>query len=289
MRQPEEALEVSAPLARRLAPQLCRVDPATGENCAWNHGFWQYMRLLGLAIAPEHHAAFYRESLRGLLTASPRVLVSGTSDYAMLALLIGLARSQGGMPAITVLDRCETSLMLNRWYAERVGTTIATRCADILAPANDAPYDFICTHGFFGYFDAAQRRALVSRWQALLRPGGRVITVNRLRTPAAPERTGFDGRQTDAFALRARAAAEALTGGIDLPPPVLETAARAYAARLGVYTLRSIEELRRLFEDAGFVLDVLHCEPIAVPARHPVDAPTVPGGDDYVHVVATRR
>ena len=289
MRQTEEALELSAPLARRLAPQLCRRDALSGESCAWNHGFWQYMRLLGLAIAPEHHAQFFGDALRPHRAGSPRVLISGTSDYAMLALLLALFREHGGNPAVAVLDRCETSLMLNRWYAERVSAAIATHCGNILGFAPAAGYDLICTHGFFGYFDRGQRAALLSKWHALLRPGGQVITVNRLRTPAAPERTGFDERQTRAFLERVAAAAVPLQHVLDLQPAELALAAQAYAARQSVYTVRSLEEVRTLFERAGFVLDALYSAPISTAARHPVDAPTVPGSDEYVHVVATRR
>jgi SAM-dependent methyltransferase len=289
MRQPEEALELSAPLARRLAPRLCRVDPVTGESCAWNHGFWQYMRILGLAIAPEHHAAFLREAMAKHVSATPRILVSGTSDYAMLAQLVALFRGHGGAPAITVVDRCETSLMLNRWYADRVAAKIETWRGNILEFSGAAPVDLICTHGFFGYFDAGQRRDLLAKWHSLLRPGGQVVTVNRLRTPQAQLRTGFDALQTEAFVERVRQAAQPVRQLLDLGPGELEDAARAYAAKLAVYTLRSPGEVRALFNGAGFVLDSLYCEPISTGARHPVDAPTVPGSDEYVHIVATRR
>lgn len=289
MRQPEEALEISAPLARRLAPQLCRRDPASGENCAWNHGFWQYMRILGLAIAPEHHAAFLRDAMARHLSGSPRVLVSGTSDYAMLAQLVALFRAHGGAPAITVLDRCETSLMLNRWYAERVAVAIKTWCGNVLEFPAAKPFDLVCTHGFFGYFDEGQRRELLAKWRALLRPGGRVVTVNRLRTAQALVRTGFDARQTEAFLERVRQAAGPVRHLLDLEPGELASAAQAYATKQGVYTLRSLDEVRDLFEGAGFALDSLHCERISTGARHPVDAPTVPGSDEYVHIVATRR
>jgi SAM-dependent methyltransferase len=247
------------------------------------------MRMLGLAIAPEHHASFLRDAMARHLAASPRILVSGTSDYAMLAQLVALFRAHGGAPTITVLDRCETSLMLNRWYAERVSAEIETRCGNILEFSDEAPFDLVCTHGFFGYFDVGQRWDLLAKWRALLRPGGQVVTVNRLRTPQAPERTGFDARQTRAFLDRVRDAAGPVRHLLDLGPAELELAAQAYAAKQGVYTLRSLDEVRGLFEETGFVLDRLYCEPISTGARHPVDAPTVPGSDEYVHIVATRR
>ena len=85
-----EPLELSAPLAWRLAPTLCRKDPATGEDCAWSHGFWQYLRLLGLAGDPGNHADFFHEAFTeaGRGGAALRILVCGTADYAMLAMLM---------------------------------------------------------------------------------------------------------------------------------------------------------------------------------------------------------
>src|SRR5690606_34048480 len=59
----EEPLAESAPVARELAARLCRVDPGSGESCAWYHGLWQFLRLMKLVTTPEHHADFYREAL----------------------------------------------------------------------------------------------------------------------------------------------------------------------------------------------------------------------------------
>ena len=50
-------------LALRLAPTLCRCDSATGKTCAWNHGLWQFLRLMGLALSPANHAVFYRSAI----------------------------------------------------------------------------------------------------------------------------------------------------------------------------------------------------------------------------------
>jgi hypothetical protein len=49
----DEPLELSAPLARQLASRLCRKNPATEDSCEWDHGFWQYLCILGLAAAHE--------------------------------------------------------------------------------------------------------------------------------------------------------------------------------------------------------------------------------------------
>src|SRR3546814_2715406 len=44
-----------------------------------------------------------------------------------------------------------------------------------------ARFDVVCTHCFLGYFTPEQRPALMAKWFSLLRPGGRVLTVNPIR------------------------------------------------------------------------------------------------------------
>ncbi|HVL37158.1 MAG TPA: hypothetical protein VM489_15920 [Burkholderiales bacterium] len=82
-----EPLLESAPLARRLAPQLCRRDPRTRETCAAYHGFWQYARILGLGTAPDLHAGFLLDGIARAVsgTRQPRIAISGAADYSMLA------------------------------------------------------------------------------------------------------------------------------------------------------------------------------------------------------------
>src|SRR5262245_36311726 len=103
---PQEPLELSAPLARRLAPQLCHKDPASGESCAWQHGLWQYLRILGMNHSPRAHAAFLLEALAATARPGMRVLVSGAADYSMLAHVLAATRAA----EVTVLDVCETPL-----------------------------------------------------------------------------------------------------------------------------------------------------------------------------------
>src|SRR5262245_17285805 len=103
---PGEPLASSAPLAARLAPDLCRRDPATGESCAWYHGFWQYLRLAGMGTSPAGHAAFLREGFAGLAGAPARVLVAGGADYSMLAHAAAACRAHGAAAEFVMLDWC---------------------------------------------------------------------------------------------------------------------------------------------------------------------------------------
>jgi SAM-dependent methyltransferase len=280
---PDEALEEAARLAREQAPALCRRDPATGYSCDWHHGLWPTLRLLGLVTEPALHGEFLRMALAGVAGERPRVLLSGAADHALLAqALAAFGRRE---PDITVLDICDTPLMLNRWYANRRGTRLATQCANILDYEDAEPYDAICTHAFLGNFDAAQRAALAAKWHALLRPGGRVITVNRLRPGGDTQWIAFSVDQVWAYRARVEEAAKARA----LQVPGLGRTAETYAGRQAIYPLGSAAELRALFERAGFGIELLSIATIAPAARQAVDAPTVPGAADYAQLIAVRR
>jgi SAM-dependent methyltransferase len=278
-----EDLEQAAALAREQAPQLCRRDPQTGQSCDWHHGLWPALRLLGLATAPALHGAFLRGALAAIPAASPRILLSGTADHALLAQLLA---TFGARPFdAVVLDLCETPLMLNRWFAERAGIAIETRQSNILEFDDPRPFDAVCTHAFLGNFDQAQRVELVAKWRALLRPGGRVITVNRLRPGSAPQWIAFSTDQLWAF--RDRVAEAAKAQGLQLPR--LGRAAEAYAGRRAVFPLESAVALRELFEQGGFGIEELSLAAIAPEARQAFSAPYVPSGDTYAQLIAVRR
>ena len=284
----EEPLAESAPLARQLAPTWCRMDPRTGGNCAWFHGFWQYLRLLELIATPKHHTAFYGAAL-GAAARSPdvkRVLVAGAADYGMLAQVIAAFRHYGNEPEVTVSDVCETPLRLNEWYAGRVGCPITTNRCDMLEYPAGRPFDVVCTHSFLGEFPPCQRLDLVRKWHEVLRPGGVVVTVKRIRPDAGSEPIRFTADQARAFEARVREAARsaALPG---VTAQELADDAKTYAERSHTWPLKSREEIAGLFEQSSFRVDRLDCSPVASAAAG-ASGPTALGGAPYVQIVATR-
>lgn len=285
-----EPLEESAPLARRLAPRLCSVDAASGMSCAWLHGFWQDLRLLGLASAPEHHAEFYRRALLALAAANapPRVLVSGAADYSMLAHVLAIYRERGLEPLVHVTDRCETALHLNRWYAERVASRIECSRSDALDYGAAQDFDVICTHSFLVQFPPADRVRLVRKWRELLRPGGAVVTVTRIRATAPHEPVGFSTDEARAFAASVRARAEELNTRLQFEPEELERAAARYLRGQRPWPIRSAAEVRDLFERNGFRVDELSSAPRAAGAREQPSGPALPGSGERIQIVATR-
>ncbi|MGD9953591.1 MAG: trans-aconitate 2-methyltransferase [Burkholderiales bacterium] len=279
---PGEDLAEAARLAREQAPRLCRSDDA-GGSCAWHHGLWPTLRLLGLVTEPALHGEFLRGALASVPGQTPRILLSGAADHALLAQV--LAAFPGRTPRITVLDLCETPLMLNRWYAHRAGAEIRTQRSDILDFDAPPAFEVICTHAFLGNFDVPRRAALASKWHALLAPGGRVVTVNRLRPGRVPRWIAFSPEQVRAYCARVEAAAR--SRGLRLPD--LGRAAEVYATKQAIFPIGSTAEVKALFEGAGFTIETLSVASIAAEAHQPVNAPTVPGGDDYALLIAAKR
>lgn len=249
----EEPLAVSAPLARRWAGELCRKDPATGGDCSWYHGLWQDLRSVGLAASPEHQAGFFLEAFQEVARrpGRKRVLISGAADYSILAYVLGACDENGVEADVTVLDRCETPLALNRWYAERLGKTISTVGGDIFHYEGALPFDVICSHSFLGQIFREKRPALIDRWARLLAPDGVIVTVNRVRPAGGPAELRFSPEEGRKFC-------ETVSDRIGQMPGLTESDRKEILRRTRSYVEQSCthaitsEEMVGLFERDGF-------------------------------------
>ncbi len=269
---PDEPLSISAPLALEWSRHLCDHLDEDGQNCAWFHGTWQYLRLLDITdsshslfmTTPRDHAVFYFEALRPLIRRGMRrVLVSGCADYAMPAYVIWAFAAEQVEADLTVVDICRTPLRLSEWYAERVGARLKTVIADILAYRSSSSFDIICTHSFFSNFSPSTRRALLEQWRSLLAPDGCVITVHRIRSGAAKTNHFKEARRQD-FRSLAEREAERARDRLSIDPKEFAAMAATYAAaRSGRYSVGSTEEFRALFESCGFRIELLEVGPLA--------------------------
>lgn len=287
MNAAEEPLLESAPIARRLAPQLCRRDPATGADCSPVHGTWQYLRILELVTTPREHAAFLRDALA---RAAPegrnnRVLISGAMDYSMLAHVWWACDLRRAAAEVTVLDICETPLHLNRWYAEKAGRAVHNVRADVMEFVAAAPFDVICTHSLLSQFEPPRRRAVVERWRQMLEPGGRVITVNRLRPDAGGTSFTYSDAQIDALRHDILRRAMPWQGRLGLDTEELARDAVSYARHRRIHPVASCDELAGLFEETGFVIEHLSSAPAA---PGPLHASETSSDAHYAQLVARR-
>jgi SAM-dependent methyltransferase len=283
---PEEPLADSAPVAWSLAPALCAGDPASIDSCLWYHRVWQYLRLLDIITSIRTNTTFLLATFERLASTHPRVLISGSADYAMLA---HLRHAFGARPLdVTLVDRCATSVRMNEWYAQRYGMTLTAVCGDALAVETDRPYDLVCTHNFVGRFDLERRQRLVDRWHAVLAPGGVVVTTQRVRPGDRMAYSSYTDAEARELADRVATAAAAHGEPLGTTPEELRTATYEYALRKRTHVIASPGEIAQPFERAGFTVNL--ADEGGGLAEREADRPSSTAGRDTyrMRIVATK-
>ena len=290
----KEPILDSARTAYRVAQRLCRKDSASGNDCSWYHGLWQYLRLFNLVATPAQNAGFFLDALGTLAREGRyrRVLVSGTADYSMPAHVLWAYRMENAVVDVTVVDLCETPLFLSRWYAERVSATVKTHAGDILDYECAKPFDVICTHGFLRRFAPEGRKSLVAKWRGLLRPGGKVVTTKRIVPPLAQGTVRFRRGQVEAFRNATLREAQKWRDFLDADLEELGRQAELFAerkARSRIPGLGSAREIAELFEGGGFAIDRLESVDVPLKASQITRGREASKSAEHAQVVATRR
>lgn len=269
-------------LNRRLAERFCNRN---GLECGWYHGEWELLKSLGLVSTAAVHTrqlqALLQMALEGL-TQRPRILLSGSTDDSLLRIL----RESVGTRIVDVvaLDICATPLELMRACASSREFSFDTIRADILQYEDAHGYDLILTHAIMGNFNHHDRAHLVAKWFALLRPGGCVVTIQRVRPQGTPAVIGFSAEQTEAFVQSARESGARL--GLDDIPRV-ERVARTFAQKKRTWSITSRDDIEQLFIAAGFKLTYLQYD--ALPALPGLSGPSVPSGGEYAFLIAVKE
>ena len=256
----DEPVLTTAPMARMVAPVLCRVDREAGESCSWYHGFWQYLRIFKLAPTPEKHTGFFLDALGSLAHDGKygRVLISGAADYCMLAHVLRAYRNKDARAHVTVVDLCDTPLYLCKWYAKLMSHPIDTRMSDIFEFKTDKHFDVICTQSLLSRYSDSMKKALVSKWRELLRPGGKIVTTVNIKPSWSGDPNSFTPRGQDAFCERVHERSQRWRDIVGIDPHEMAKDARLYAERSVHHPFRSREELVELFEGGGFTFDRLN-------------------------------
>lgn len=286
----EPLIEMAA-LARRLAPTVCAVGPTPAEHCAWYHGFWPTLRVLGLAKACGGHAPFLHDTLATLAMQGgfSRVLVCGAADHGLTAIVLNAWSCAGAHPSLTVLDRCGTPLELARAYAVRAGAAITAVRADALDLDDRRTFDLIIANSFLGYFDAPARARLFARWARSLRRGGRVVLTNRLRPATGPDPIGFTPQQAEQLVARVQERLESAMIRVEIDRHHVITAARTYAASFRSFPVASAGTVVDALAAAGLRAIELGTAPFR-PGKvaSGIAGPSTAEPADYVRVVAER-
>lgn len=179
----DEPMLKSAPLMSMLSEVMCRGSYMSGEDCSWYHRIWQYLRIFNLVSTPTWHHEFYIESLKSLFINKNRrinILICGTADYSMLAHVLHAFSNSQAEPEITVLDLCQTPLVICEWYAIKNGKKIRTVQHDILKFDERSYFDLVITDAFLTRFSDDEKLEILRKWRWLLKEGGIVATTIRL-------------------------------------------------------------------------------------------------------------
>jgi len=264
-----------------LAARHCNRN---GVECGWYHGEWELLKCLGIVSTAAVHTGQLQVLLQlalDVLPQRPRILLSGCTDDALLRVVQAGAAAR--VVDVVALDLCATPLELARARAASLGIAYDAVRADILEHEDREGFDLILTHAFMGNFPEADRARLVAKWFALLRPGGCLATIQRIRPPGTPAVIGFSGTQAEAFVQSALASATRI-GLRDLPR--VERAARAFTQHKRTHAITSRTGFERLFTGAGF--EFLHLVYEALPTRPGLSGPSVPSGGEYAMLLAGR-
>src|SRR6266851_2389065 len=281
-----EPLARSADMMATTAKMSCDGHMYTEGTCSWYHGVWQHLRLFDLVSSPSWHAAFYREALSsalrhrasvGATQGRPRVLLTGTADYSMLAYVLNSAVLAQIPVDVRVMDVCRTPLIACQWYARLRGVQVVTDpdaspdaaagpgdrsrisvCEMDVREAQDpagrtalgSEYDVITTDAFLTRFEPDESGRIVAAWRNLLAPGGVVVTTVRVHSLDAA-RGGILDEVSD-FVLRARDRAARWRPYMQTRLDELTVAARKYATQMRSYDLGDPAEIRDLFDTGGF-------------------------------------
>jgi len=253
----EEPMITSAPLAREVAGVLCKGSYLAGEDCAWYHSIWQYLRVFNLVSTPTWHADFFLREIRLSLSLKEhlRILITGSADYSTLAHVLWVGSQEKKRPTVHVLDICPTPLFLCQWYAGYVDASIDTIQDDVFEFSPEEKYDLITTDAFLTRFEPSLQPNLVRRWSELLTPGGRLVTTVRLDPSAPAEGLIASSTQAEEFARRAMQGATLWEEVLGVDPQEISDAARIYASRMRSFPVSSVDQLRQMFEEAGFTLE----------------------------------
>ena len=250
----EEPMISTAPIASFLSTVLCHGNHVSQEDCSWYHGIWQYLRVFNLVSTPTWHSQFYFDALRTVTSSAgrPRILISGTADYSMLAHVLWVFPTGTSPVDVTILDMCESPLFLCRWYSKSVDAKVDTVSQDILRYRPTETFDCIVTDAFLTRFSPEERNDVVRQWSLLLRPGGLVITTTRIERPGVTGVVRATPAQADAFRHRAMREAKKWADFLAVSPSEIGTRAQRYAERMTSHPIVSEKEARALFTDNGF-------------------------------------
>ena len=242
----------SAQYMEFVSKTACSGDYVSKRSCEWYHGSWQYLRILDMVSSPTWHSNFYTSEInKALKNKAPlNILISGTADYSMLAMLHLSLNENISHCNITILDLCKTPLIMCKWYADKSGLTITTIQNDILS-LKHCQYDLIITDAFLTRFKTTGKKLVLKKWWELLSERGRVITTIRLAESLHDGSIELTPNQISEFKKKAYESAVKIKQLMPITPEEVARKAEQYATNIISYPI-TIDIIKSMFITAGF-------------------------------------
>jgi hypothetical protein len=190
--------------------------------CRDYHLISTYLRAAGVGgIGPEFAWDSQLDALLRVTAGRDTVrwLLAGSADAGLPGLIGGVAAARPGTEhRITVVDRCETPLVLCRAHAEAEGTEIETVLGDLRDFRRDGAFDIVLMHYTTIFFADEEIPGFLRHAGSWLAPGGALVAGFLHDRPSAdpPRGPGAAMRSWRAAVIRA----EAEAGRLDLPEDV---------------------------------------------------------------------
>lgn len=153
-----------------------------GTSFDWYHRSWQYLRIFNKVSTPTWHIKFYSEILFKYLSNNSKILISGTADYSLLAIVIEVSKRLKIEPDITVIDICPAPLKICQWYAEKKDISITTSVFDVLENYSqiEQSYDVVITDAFLTRFKSEDKLKILNYWNNCIVNKGIIVTTARI-------------------------------------------------------------------------------------------------------------
>ena len=207
-----------------------------------------------------------------------RVLVSGTADFVIPALVSTALKDAGIAAKITIVDRCQTPLELCRVAAEQFEFNWQYLQSDILDLHFDEPFGLIATDRLLGHIPSEVRTPVLDKFGSLLSPIGWFVTIVSVRPSGRPS-----SKDANALIRRLNESKEKCREQGQYSLSELTRMVKSYANSHSTYAIRNCDSLEKMFETSAMVIRAINhveTDPRLIRGKDPVG---------LVKLVAQRR
>lgn len=236
---------------------VCCPDPSSDQHsgCRDYHAVRPFLHASGLNTSSDVYEEMFQDIVQqwGGTEPAPRVLISGSADFQVPAIVTQSLRDIGKDPVIRIVDRCRTPLEMCEDAGGRLGMRWQTSRGDVAAHRAQAAYDLIVSDRLMGFVPPSRRPGVVRAWRNQLAKGGRLITTISVH-PASDGSDRDDGALLETVRDRFDDEYSALLPGVDRAD--LLRMVENYSSQRRRHRIGSADEVLPLFREYGLeILD----------------------------------